>query len=288
MKADPRPSAAPLRQLQQAAEAIQARWSCPPRVGVILGTGLGRLVEQIDAEQSIDYDAIPHFPRSTALSHKGRLCCGRLAGVPVVAMEGRFHAYEGYSLAQTTFPVRVMQRLGVELLIISNACGGMNPHYRTGDLMVIEDHINLMLGRNPLMHIPHEQLGPRWPDMSCPYDPQLIDRALAIARRENFVAHRGVYVALSGPNYETRAEYRFLRRLGGDVVGMSTVPEAIVAAQIKLRVLALSTVTNVCLPDDLHPTAGEKVVAAAEQAEARVRKIVTGIVAEEAARADRP
>lgn len=284
MKTDLRYS--PAEQIEEAAETIQSQWHCQPRVGIILGTGLGKLASEIEPEAVIGYDSIPHFPRSTALGHKGQLCCGTLAGMSVVTMEGRFHAYEGYSLAQTTFPVRVMQKLGVDLLIVSNASGGMNPQYRIGDIMVVEDHINLMTGRNPLMHIAHEQLGPRLPDMSSPYDPALVARALEIARQENFTAHRGVYVALTGPNYETRAEYRFLRRIGGDVVGMSTAPEAIVAAHISLRVLALSTVTNICLPDNLSPTTGEAVVAAAEQAEANMRKIVRGIVAQEAAQSN--
>ncbi|MCA9245893.1 MAG: purine-nucleoside phosphorylase [Planctomycetales bacterium] len=271
------------QQIENSAAAIEKLWPRRPRIGIILGTGLGRLVEEIHVEQTIPYEAIPHFPRSTALGHKGQLACGQLAGLSVVTMEGRFHAYEGYSFAETTFPVRVMHRLGINLLIVSNASGGLNPRFRSGEIMVIEDHINLM-SDNPLVGIQHEQVGPRYPDMSEPYDLALIDRTLQIARREDFVVHRGVYVALTGPNYETRAEYRFLRGIGGDVVGMSTVPEVIVAAHIGLRVLALSTITNICLPDFLEPTKAEDVVEAAEMAEANMRKIVAGILQFESAR----
>ena len=209
--------------IDEAVAAIRSHWQIEPRVGIILGTGLGGLVDEIESPQSLDYEHIPHFPRSTAISHAGRLVSGTLQGVPVVAMEGRFHAYEGYPLRQITFPVRVIKALGANLLIVSNACGGMNPHYRAGDIVVLDDHINLM-GDNPLIGVNDDRLGPRFPDMSQPYDPELIDLALEIARRENFVAHRGVYVAVTGPNLETRAEYRFLRLIGADVVGMSTVP----------------------------------------------------------------
>ena len=199
----------------------------------------------------------------------------------VVAMEGRFHAYEGYSYAQITFPVRVMRALGAELLIVSNACGGMNPQYARGDIMVIEDHINLMNG-NPLIGVNDDRLGPRFPDMSAPYDRRLIDRALGIARQENFAAHKGVYVAVTGPNLETRAEYRFLRMIGADVVGMSTVPEVLVAVHSGMRVLGLSIVTDMCLPDALKPADIEEILATAAEAEPKLRKIVLGVVAGEA------
>jgi len=270
-------------QLEAATASIRTRWDRRPRIGIILGTGLGKLARQIECDATLPYDTIPHFPRSTAPGHRGQLCCGQLEGLPVVTMEGRFHRYEGYSLAETTFPVRIMKRLGIELLIISNASGGMNPHFRSGEIMVIEDHINLMCD-NPLVGINHEQLGPKYPDMSNAYDPTLIDRVLKIARREDIVVHRGTYVAVSGPNYETRAEYRYLRKIGGDVVGMSTVPEVVVAAHEKLRVLALSTITNICLPDVLEPTSAEEVVHAAETAEQNMVKLVRGILAFEAAR----
>ena len=221
-------------QIREASDHIKTMWDPSPDVGIILGTGLGSLVEQIDVAATVDYDAIPHFPRSTATSHRGRLVCGTLQGLQVIAMEGRVHQYEGYPLKQITLPVRVMKALGARLLVVSNAVGGMNPNYRCGDIMVIEDHINLM-GDNPLIGINDDRLGPRFPDMSEPYALQLVDEALEIARHENIVAHRGVLVAVTGPNLETRAEYRFLRMIGADVVGMSTVPEVIVAAHCDLR-----------------------------------------------------
>jgi purine-nucleoside phosphorylase len=204
-------------QIAAAVNFIRQRWDSKPHAGVILGTGLGSLVKKIDIEATIDYGDIPHFPRSTAISHAGRLVCGKLNGLPVMAMEGRFHMYEGYPLDQITLPVRVFKAMGAQLLVVSNACGGMNPYYRTGDIMVIEDHINL-LGDNPLIGINDDRLGPRFPDMCEPYDQKLVDRALAIARRENIVAHKGVFVAVAGPNLETRAEYRMLRTMGADVV----------------------------------------------------------------------
>ena len=271
-------------QIEEAAAVVRQHWTGPARVGIILGTGLGSLAEQIQTEATLDYEDIPHFPRSTSVGHAGQLVCGRLEGVPLVAMEGRFHAYEGYTHRQITFPVRVMKALGAELLIVSNACGGMNPQYAQGDIMVIEDHVNLMLG-NPLIGVNDEKLGPRFPDMCAPYDPELIDRALQIARREDFVAHKGVYVAVTGPNLETRAEYRFLRTIGADVVGMSTVPEVIAAVHAGMRVLGLSIVTDLCLPDALKPANIHEIIATANEAEPKLRKIVVGILAREAKRA---
>ena len=270
-------------QIDEALTAIRKRWMREAKVGIILGTGLGGLAQQIEAEATFEYESIPYFPRSTAISHAGQLVCGRLAGLPIVAMEGRFHAYEGYSYQQITFPVRVMKALGAELLIVSNACGGMNPQYACGDVMVIEDHINLM-GGNPLFGVNDDKLGPRFPDMCRPYDPELISRALEIARRENFAAHRGVYVAVTGPNLETRAEYRFLRLIGADVVGMSTVPEVLVAVHAGMRVLGLSIVTDMCLPDALEPADISRILAHAASAEPKLRKIVLGVLEQEAAR----
>lgn len=270
-------------QIADAVSVIRQRWRGAPRVGMILGTGLGQLAEQIDQEAVMPYESIPHFPRSTALGHTGQLVCGQLAGVSVVAMEGRFHAYEGYSLAQITLPVRVMKALGIELLIVSCASGGMNPNFKTGDILVIDDHINLM-GDNPLIGINDDSLGPRFPDMSQPYDPVLVERALEIAAEAEIVAHRGVYVGVKGPNYETRAEYRFFRLIGADAVGMSTVPEVLVAAHCGLRVLALSTITNICIPDSLQPVSGEQVVAAASRSAQKVRRIVLGILQDLAAK----
>ena len=271
-------------QIDEAVAAIRKHWQRAPRAGIILGTGIGPLVQEIQQEASIDYETIPHFLKSTATGHRGRLVCGTLAGVPVVAMEGRFHAYEGYSMAQITLPVRVMKALGAELLIVTNACGGMNPLYARGDIMLIDDHINLM-GGNPLVGINDDRLGPRFPDMSRPYEAGLIDKALEIARRENFAAHKGVFVAVLGPNLETRAEYRFLRMIGADVVGMSTVPEVIVAVHCGLRVLGCSIVTDICLPDALEPVDVAEIIAVANEAEPKLRKIILGVLAHEAARA---
>ncbi|MFO1095270.1 MAG: purine-nucleoside phosphorylase [Planctomycetaceae bacterium] len=269
-------------QVQEACAAIRTEWNRTPHAGIILGTGLGGLVEEIKVEATLDYEAIPHFLKSTVEGHRGRLVCGELAGVPILAMEGRFHMYEGYSLSQLTLPVRVFKALGAELLIVSNAVGGMNPHYRLGDIMVIDDHINL-LGGNPLIGINDDRLGPRFPDMSAPYDGRLIDAALEIARKENFAAHRGVFVAVPGPNLETRAEYRFLRAIGADAVGMSTVPEVIVAVHAGLRTLGLSVVTDLCLPDALEPADVSKIIAVANGAEPKLRALVRGVLAYEAA-----
>jgi purine-nucleoside phosphorylase len=257
---------------------VRRHWQHEADAGVILGTGLGSVASEIDRQATLAFDEIPYFCPARVAGHAGQLVCGRLAGLSVVAMEGRFHAYEGYSLEQVAFPVRVMKALGAELLIVSNACGGMNPRYARGDIVVLEDHVNLM-GSSPLAGPHEEALGPRFPDMSAPYDRALGERALEIARRENFAAHQGVYVAVLGPNLETRAEYRFLRAIGADVVGMSTVPEVIVAAQCGLRVLGLSVVTDICLPDALQPVAIEEILATAAAAEPKLRKIVLGVLA---------
>lgn len=270
-----------VEQIAEAVGVVRRQWQAEARVGLVLGTGLGSVAGTIEVEAQFPYEAIPHFPRATTDSHAGRLLCGRLAGVPLVAMEGRFHAYEGYSYKQITFPVRVMRALGAELLIVSNACGGLNPNYAAGDIMVIDDHINLMSG-NPLVGLNDERLGPRFPDMSAPYDRALIERVLEIARTENFAAHKGVYAAVTGPNLETRAEYRFLRAIGADVVGMSTVPEVLVAVHAGMRVLGLSAVTDMCLPDALKPALLEHILAVAAAAEPKLRKIVLGVFAAEA------
>jgi purine-nucleoside phosphorylase len=268
-------------QVQEAVAAIRSHWTTAPHAGIILGTGLGGLTADIEVEATLDYERVPHFPRSTAIGHRGRLVCGRLENCPVFAMEGRFHMYEGYSLKQITLPIRVMRALGARLLIVSNACGGLNPYFAEGDIMVIEDHINLM-GDNPLIGINDERLGPRFPDMCEPYDLRMADRVLEIGRRENIVVHKGVFVAVSGPNLETRAEYRFLRAIGADAVGMSTVPEVIVAVHCGLRVIGLSIVTDMCLPDALHPADVDRIIATAHRAEPRLRALVRGALAAEA------
>ncbi len=269
-------------QIEAACKVIRSRWNKIPHAGIILGTGLGSLASEIDVDVDFNYEAIPHFLKSTATSHKGRLVCGTLHGVPVMAMEGRHHMYEGYPLAQVTLPVRVFKKMGAQLMIASNAVGGLNPNYACGDIMVIDDHINLM-GDNPLIGINDDRLGPRFPDMCAPYDRALGDVALEVARKGNFAAHRGVFVAVSGPNLETRAEYRFLRMIGSDAVGMSTVPEVIVAVHAGLRTVALSVITDMCLPDALKPAIVEEIIATANAAEPKLRALVLGILAHDAA-----
>lgn len=262
----------------EAASAIRRHWDGRPQAGLILGTGLGNVASHIETDETIDYRAIPHFPRSTALSHRGRLVCGRLLDKPVVVMEGRWHYYEGHSIDQLTLPVHTMRALGIELLLLSNASGGLNPQFASGDVMVIQDHINLMFAGETRMDDEQNASARARLRTGCPYDAALSEQALAIARRENFVAHRGVYVAMTGPSFETRAEYRFLRKIGGDVVGMSTVPEALAAARCGMRTLALSIVTNVAQPDCPQVVSGDDVVTAAEKAEPNLRKIVLGVV----------
>jgi len=262
---------------QEACSVIQKKWGQKPHAGIILGTGLGSLVRKIDVQAEFEYSEIPHFLKSTATSHRGRLLCGELSGVPVVAMEGRFHMYEGYPLDRITLPVRVMKFLGAQLLMVSNACGGMNPNFQAGDIMLIEDHINLM-GGNPLIGINDDRLGPRFPDMSQPYDHRLIREALRIARKSDIIAHQGVFVAVAGPNLETRAEYRFLRQIGADVVGMSTVPEVIVAVHSSMRTVGFSVITDMCLPDALEAADVSKIIAIANEAEPRLTTLLTGVL----------
>jgi purine-nucleoside phosphorylase len=263
--------------IQDASKFISEKWVKKPDVGIILGTGLGPLVSRIKVDVAIDYGDIPHFLKSTATSHRGRLVCGELCGLNVMAMEGRFHMYEGYPLKLITLPVRVMKAMGAELLVVSNACGGMNPYFKPGDIMLIDDQINLM-GDNPLIGINDDRLGPRFPDMSRPYDREMIDAAMEAARKNNIVAHQGVFVAVSGPNLETAAEYRFLRMIGADVVGMSTVPEVIVAAHSGLRAVGFSVITDMCLPDALEPADVQKIIATANDAEPRLTALVTGVL----------
>ncbi|MEM6776998.1 MAG: purine-nucleoside phosphorylase [Planctomycetota bacterium] len=266
-------------QIQAACDKIRQHTSKTPVVGIILGPGLGDLAGEIDVEATIDYGDIPHFPVSTATSHAGRLVIGQLANVPVIVMEGRFHFYEGYPLKQITLPVRVFKALGCELMVVSNACGGLNPQYVAGDIMVIEDQINL-IGDNPLIGINDDRLGPRFPDMSAPYDLQWVDQTLAIARQQGIYPHKGVFVAVAGPCLETRAEYRFLRQIGADVVGMSTVPETIVAVHAGLKVVGLSVITDMCLPDALKAADVEEIISVANGAAPKLKAIVAGVVAQ--------
>ena len=266
------------QQVEAAAAAIRRQWNRRPAACIILGTGLGTLADDLEIEATLAYDSIPHFSPSTAPSHRGALVCGMFEAAPTVVMAGRLHGYEGYSPHRIGFGVRVMAALGAPLLIVTSASGGMNPNYRAGDLVIVEDQVDFTFG-NPLVG-PHDvEPAIGYPDMSRPYDPELIATAAAIARAENFVAHRGVYVGVLGPNYETRAEYRMFRRLGGDVVGMSTVHEVIVARQRGLRVLGLSVVTNECRPDSLAPAGAAQVARVAAQAEPKVRAIVRRVIA---------
>ena len=246
---------------------------------MVLGTGLGGLAKQIKDAQELRYDKIPHFPTSTVESHAGRVVYGTLNGTPILAFDGRFHLYEGWSFDQITLPVRVAKAVGAKSLFLSGAVGGMNPLQDKGDLVLLDDHINLMTG-NPLIGKNDERLGPRFPDMSAPYDKKLLARALEICLEEKIAAHRGVYVAVSGPNLETRAEYRFLRAIGADVVGMSTVPEAIVAVHAGMRVFAATIVTDRCLPDALEPAKVEDIIAVANAAEPRLTKLVSRLISE--------
>ncbi|HEU0299765.1 MAG TPA: purine-nucleoside phosphorylase [Longimicrobium sp.] len=260
-----------------AVAAVRARSALEPRIGIILGTGLGALAGRIQVQAEIPYAEIPGFPLSTVETHTGRLLLGTLAGKPVVAMQGRFHRYEGYTLQQVTFPVRVMRALGVDTLLVSNACGGMHPFWGPGDLVLIADHINL-LGDNPLIGPNADELGVRFPDMSQPYDLQLQQLAVEVATERGITLRRGVYVAVAGPNLETRAEYRMLRTMGADVVGMSTVPEVIVAVHGGMQVMGVSIITDQCLPDALEPADIATIIATAGRAEPSLTALVEGVV----------
>ena len=260
-----------------AADVVRARFATSPDVAIVLGTGLSGLAREIDVSAEIAYEAIPGFPVSTVESHAGRLLCGTLGGQSVIAMEGRFHRYEGYALQQITFPVRVLRALGAGTLVVSNACGGMNPLWSAGDVMLISDHINF-LGDSPLIGAHDDRFGARFPDMSAAYDASLRALARAVAVERRIVLREGVYVAVAGPSLETRAEYRMLRAMGADVVGMSTVPEVIVAVQAGMRVLGVSIITDLCLPDALEPAELATIIAVANAAEPRLTALVRGVL----------
>lgn len=262
---------------REALEHIQEKTDFRPNFMVILGTGLGQLAEEMEVEVEVPYDQIPHFPISTVESHHGKLLFGTLGGKKIVAMRGRFHYYEGYSMQQIAFPVRVLKANGADTLIVSNACGGMNTNYERGDIMLINDHIN-MLGDNPLIGPNDDELGPRFPDMSEPYTKRLIDIAETVALESNIKMHKGVYVALSGPMLETRAEYRYLRLIGADVVGMSTVPEVLSAVHMGMEVLGISVITDECFPDALEPVEIEHVLEAAGMAEPKMTRVIIGVL----------
>jgi purine-nucleoside phosphorylase len=266
-----------LEKVEEAAEVVRARVAHPPALAIILGTGLGGLAQRIESPVIVEYRDIPNFPLSTVESHSGRLVAGMLAGRAVVAMQGRLHRYEGYTLQQVTFPVRVLRALGARTLLVSNAAGGMHPLWSAGELMLIADHLNL-LGDNPLIGPNDDRLGPRFPDLSEAYDAELRRIARAVATERRLTLREGVYAGVTGPNLETKAEYRMLRGMGADVVGMSTVPEVIVAIHGGMRVLGVSIISDMCLPDALEPVSVEKIIATAALAEPRLTELFTGIV----------
>ncbi len=267
-----------LESIQRSTAYIKSRiGDFEPEVGIILGTGLGALVNEIEIEKQLMYSNIPEFPISTLEFHSGKLIFGTLNGVKVVAMQGRLHYYEGYSMQQITLPVRVMKMLGIKTLFVSNASGSLNPDFKRGDLMVIEDHINLQ-PQNPLTGRNEAELGPRFPDMSQPYKRGLTDKALQIAKANNITCHKGVYVAVTGPNLETKAEYRYLRIIGGDAVGMSTVPEVIVASHMGLTVFAISVLTDEGFLEDLKPVSVEDILDVAKEAEPKMTLILKELI----------
>ncbi len=265
-------------QIQEAVAFIRRKTGANYPVGIVLGTGLGALVKEIDIEFSLDYSDIPNFPVSTVETHHGKLIFGSLSGKNVVAMQGRFHFYEGYSMEQIVFPIRVMKQLGVKILGITNACGGLNPGYRKGDIMLIDDHINL-LGSNPLIGPNNPEIGSRFPDLCAPYSPRILALAEEVALNQGIKLQRGVYVALSGPCLETRAEYRMLRILGADVVGMSTVPEVIAAVHQGTEVFGMSIITDECFPDCLKSVSIEEIIEVSGHAEPKMTSIFKSIVA---------
>jgi purine-nucleoside phosphorylase len=262
----------------EAAQYIQSKYKDTPQFGIILGTGLGRLVNDIDIVCSIDYTEIPHFPVSTVESHSGKLICGKIAGKNVVVMQGRFHYYEGYSAKEITFPVRVMKLLGIEKLFISNACGGVNPEHEIGELMIINDHINLHPD-NPLRGPNLDEFGSRFPDMSEPYDRKMIAQALEIAKSHGIRVHTGVYASVTGPNLETPAEYKYIRVLGADAVGMSTIPENLVARHMGIPVFAISVITDLGVEGRIEEVSLAMVLAAADKAEPNMTKIFHELIA---------
>lgn len=266
-------------QIRLAYEYIHSLYAESLEVGIILGTGLGQLIDNIQIELEIPYEEIPFFPVSTVESHKGKLIFGKLSGKSVVAMQGRFHYYEGYSMKEVTFPVRVMKLLGIQHLFVSNAAGGLNPDFGIGELMIINDHIDLF-PENPLRGKNLDQFGVRFPDMSEPYDLRLIEKALQIGKRNNVKLHQGVYAAVQGPNLETKAEYKYLRTIGGDAIGMSTIPEVIVARHMELPVFAISAITDLCSPGNIKKVRIEEVLAAAAKAEPGMSLIIRDLVQE--------
>lgn len=265
------------KKIDESVDFIRTKVKSQPSLGIILGTGLGALADDIKDKTVLDYGDIPHFPLSTVESHHGKLIFGKLGGKDVVAMQGRFHFYEGYSMEQITHPVRVMKFLGAKTLIVSNAAGGLNPNFRKGDIMIIVDHINL-LGGNPLIGPNDESIGPRFPDMSEPYSSELIKLAMQAALDNGIRVERGVFAAMTGPSLETRAEYRFLRMIGADAVGMSTVPEDIVAVHMGMRVCGFSVITDECFPDSLVPAQVEDIIRVANGAQPKLTRLMKAVI----------
>jgi purine-nucleoside phosphorylase len=264
--------------IQETVQYIKQRTTnFEPEIGIVLGTGLGGLVTDIEVEFSLMYSNIPNFPISTLEFHSGKLIFGTLNGKKVMAMQGRLHYYEGYSMQQITFPIRVMKALGIQWLFVSNAAGSLNPAFKKGDLMVINDHINLQ-PESPLRGRNDADMGPRFPDMSAPYNKRLIEKALEIARENEITCHQGVYVSVTGPNLETKAEYKYLRIIGGDAVGMSTVPEVIVANHMSIPVFAISVLTDEGFPEDLQPTSLEEIIETAKNAEPKMTHILSQLI----------
>lgn len=267
--------------MQEAAAAVRVHTRLEAKVGIVLGTGLGALGKEVEAETRIPYARIPNMGKTSVQSHSGELVAGKLGKTPVFVLEGRLHYYEGHPLEDIVFPVRLLKALGCDTVILSNAAGGLNPKWKLGDLMMIDDHINLpgLAGVSPLLGPNDEELGPRFPDMSAPYDPALIKKAVAAAKKQKLQLRKGVYVMVTGPNLETRAEYRMLRNLGADVVGMSTVPEVIAARHLGMKVAAFSIVTDMCLPDELEEANIDRIIATAGKAEPKLTKLVKALVA---------
>lgn len=264
-------------QVQETLAAVRKTTTATPAIGIILGTGLAKLLKEVQSPVTIPYASLPHMPVSTAPTHQSRLVFGTVAGKPVVIMDGRFHLYEGYSAREVVYPVRVMKGLGVGTVLISNVAGGLNPDFTIGDLMLISDHLNF-LGMSPLTGPNEDAIGPRFPDMSRPYDAALMQLAQRVAKEERLPCRQGVYAAMLGPQLETRAEYRWLRAAGADAVGMSTVPEVIAAVHAGMRVLAVSIISDLCIPETLKPVSIEEIIAVADRAEPLLTKLFVGVI----------
>jgi purine-nucleoside phosphorylase len=268
-----------LTKINETVEFIKSKIASVPKVGIVLGTGLGGLTKEIQNQSAIKYEEIPNFPVSTVTGHKGNLIFGQINGVDVVAMQGRFHYYEGYSMQELVFPIRVMKLLGIELLILSNASGGVNPEFEVGEIMIITDHINLMAD-NPLIGKNIDELGPRFPDMNHPYDKKIVEKALNIAKASSIKVKTGVYAAVSGPCFETPAEYKYIRIIGADTVGMSTIPEVIAAHHMGLPVFAVSIITDLGVEGKIVEVSHEEVIEVANKAEPKMTKIIKGLITE--------